>query len=208
MAKPAITARNATERRDILPSVFDVLSRDHLEVKRMMADLETGPTTAAGADVGQLVLRKKLVEKLIIEESRHEAVEEIYFWPAVRDHLPGGEALADTAIAQEQDSKKVLDLLDRLGAGQPEFEGLLARFITAAREHIAFEEASVWPGLARVLSVQQAADLGQQLEEAKATAPIRPHPGVPAHPGLLKGAGPVAAVADWVRDAVSGRGQD
>ena len=189
-----------------MPSVFDVLGRDHLEVKRMMDDLETGPTTAAGADVSQLVLRKELVDKLIIEVSRHEAVEEMYFWPAVRRYLPGGEAMAEKAVAQEQDAKKTLDLLDRLGAGVPEFEELLARFIGAAREHIAFEEGIVWPGLAQVLSAQQGAGLGQQLEEAKATAPTRPHPGVPASPGLLKGAGPLAAAADKVRDIISGRG--
>jgi hypothetical protein len=31
-----------------------------------------------------------MVEQLIIEESRPEALEEMYFWPIVRDRLPGG----------------------------------------------------------------------------------------------------------------------
>jgi hypothetical protein len=38
-------------------------------------------------------------------------------------------------------------------------------------------------------------------------APTRPHPNVPAQPGVLKTAGPVAAAADKIRDSVTGRGR-
>jgi hypothetical protein len=189
-------------------SVFDVLSKDHQQIKRMLAELETGPTAATGADVGQLTARKKMVEELIIEESKHEVVEEVYFWPAVRERHPSGDELADTAIGQEQEGKEVLDMLDKLAPGLPEFEDVLARFIKAGREHLFFEETSVWPGLAGALSAQEAADLGQKLEQGKSTAPTRPHPATPAHPGVLKGVGPAVAAADRLRDAVSGRGQD
>jgi hypothetical protein len=72
---------------------------------------------------------------------RHEALEEMYFWPAVRDHLPDGDALADQATGQEQEAKQVLARLDKLGAGDAEFEELLGTFIGAAREHIAFAVA-------------------------------------------------------------------
>ncbi len=132
-----------------MPTVFEVLSRDHEEVKQMLSEFEKGPTAADGASPDQLALRKKMAETLVIEESKHEAVEEMYFWPAVRDRLPDGGRLADEATGQEQQAKQVLDRLDRTGADDPEFEKLLGRFITAGREHIAFEEARVWPGLGR-----------------------------------------------------------
>lgn len=32
-----------------MPDVFEVLGQDHLEVKRMLAELEKGPTAATGA---------------------------------------------------------------------------------------------------------------------------------------------------------------
>ena len=151
-------------------SVFDVLSKDHQQVKRMLAELETGPTAATGADVRQLTARKKMVEELIIEESKHEAVEEMYFWPAVRERHPSGDELADMAFGQEQEDKKVLDMLGKFDPGLPEFEDVLARFIKTVRAHIFFEETSVWPGLADVLSAQEAADLGQKLEQGKSAA--------------------------------------
>lgn len=193
-----------------MPDVFYVLSEDHEEVKRMLAELETRPSVlpATSTNAHQFTLRKKAVEQLIIEVSKHEAVEEMYFWPAVREHHPAGDELADKAIGQEQEGKKVLDLLDELDAGQPEFEDVLATFIEAGREHISFEETVVWPGLAAVLSQQEAADLGQKLEEGKKNAPTRPHPGALAHSGVLKSAGPVIAAADRLRDSASGRGQD
>src|SRR5881227_974860 len=130
-----------------MTDVFTVLGHDHQEVKRMLAELEKGPTVATGASKDQLALRKRMTEELIIEESKHEALEEMFFWPAVREHLADGDRLADTATQQEQEAKQVLARLDRLEPHETEFEPLLSLFITAAREHIAFEETQVWPGM-------------------------------------------------------------
>ena len=191
-----------------MPDVFDVLSLDHHEVKRMLSELEAGPTKATGATDNDLLLRKKMVEQLIIEESKHEAVEEMYFWPAVRDKVPAGDALADTATQQEQEGKQVLNDLDKLDASDPEFERLVTKFIADGREHIGYEETKVWPGLRAVLTADESSELGDKLAEAKKTAPTRPHPNTPPSPGMLKAAGQVAAAADRARDAATGRGQD
>jgi len=191
-----------------VPSAFDVLARDHEEVKRMLTELELGPTAASGANADQRALRKKMVQRLVIEESKHEAVEEMYFWPMVRQHLINGDALADTALGQEQEGKEVLAKLDKLDAGTPEFEKLLANFIRAGREHIDYEESHVWPPLRRTLTQEQANELGGKLEAGKKTAPTRPHPHVPASPGALKSTGPAAAATDKARDAMTNRGTD
>ncbi|HET9081039.1 MAG TPA: hemerythrin domain-containing protein [Trebonia sp.] len=189
-----------------MADVFTVLSQDHEEVKRMLAELEKGPSRATGASEDQLALRKKMTEQLIIEESKHEALEEMYFWPVVRDHLPDGDTLADQATGQEQEAKQVLAKLDKLDASDAEFEKLLGTFTGAAREHIQFEETVVWPGLRTALNTERAAELGTQIAEGKKTAPTRPHPHTPPSPGALKTAGPIAAAADRARDAVTGRG--
>jgi hemerythrin-like domain-containing protein len=191
-----------------MTNAFEVLARDHAEVKQMLTQLELGAIRQGTASPEQLAQRKKLAEQLVIEESRHEAVEEMYFWPAVRDHLPTGDELADTAIGQEGEGKEILDKVDKLNAGTPKFEKLLADFIRAGREHIDYEENNVWPGLRIALTAQQAEELGSKLEAGKKTAPTRPHPHIPASPGVLKTAGPVAAAADKARDAITHRGTD
>jgi hypothetical protein len=190
-----------------MPNVFEVLANDHQQVKQMLTKFKTGPGVAAGATENELVLRKKMAEKLIIEESKHEAVEEMYFWPAVRERLPDGDQLADKATGQEQEAKEVLAKLDKLDAGNPDFDELLITFTEAAGEHIAFEETQVWPSLRSVLTEAEAVELGDKIAEAKKTAPTRPHPHTPPNPGVLKAAGPAAAAMDRTRDAATGRGQ-
>jgi hemerythrin-like domain-containing protein len=190
-----------------MPTAFEVLTRDHEEVKRMLSELELGPTAASGADSDQLALRKKMVQQLVVEESKHEAVEEMYFWPVVREYLADGDDLANQAVDQEQEAKQVLHQLDKLAPEDKEFEDLLAEFISAGRAHIAFEEAQVWPGLRAALGAEQSEDLGRKLVQAKETAPTRPHPKTPGTPGALKTAGPAVAAADRIRDAATGRNE-
>ena len=190
-----------------MPNVFDVLRKDHEEVLRALAELESGPS-GVSAGVDQRMAREKLVEQLIIEESKHEAVEEEYFWPAVRDRVPGGDDLADHAVEQEQAAKYVLNDLIGVKADDPKFEELLGTFIVDGREHIGYEENNVWPELKKVLSADEADELGTKLEEGKKLAPTRPHPHTPPKPGVLKTAGPAVAAADKARDAVTGRDKD
>jgi len=65
----------------------------------------------------------------------------------------------------------------------------------------------VWPALRAALTETQSLELGEKLEQAKKTAPTRPHPHTPASPSVLKAAGPAAAAADRARDAATGRGR-
>ncbi|HEX3752372.1 MAG TPA: hemerythrin domain-containing protein [Streptosporangiaceae bacterium] len=189
-----------------MPDVYTVLGQDHAEVKQMLAELENGPTRMGGASTAQLEDRKKLVQQLVIAESKHEAVEEEFFWPVVRD-LSGGAELAVHGTSQEQAAKVELARLDKLDPADDEFELLVGGIVKAGRAHIAFEEEKVWPLLRDKLNSSGAENLGMQLLRAKDTAPTRPHPEVPPRPGVLKATGPAAAAADRLRDKITGRGK-
>jgi hemerythrin-like domain-containing protein len=189
-----------------MTDAFEFLAHDHDEVKSMLVRLEVAAVRQGAATADQVAQRKKLAEQLIIEESRHEAIEEMLFWPVVRERLANGGVLADTAIGQEEEGKQMLDKLDKLDAGTPEFEKLLVDFTRSGREHINYEETLVWPALRIALTKEQADELGSKLAAAKKTAPTRPHPRIPASPGAHKTAGPFAAAADKVRDTFTHRG--
>jgi hemerythrin-like domain-containing protein len=195
--------RSIIKRRSVVANVFEVLAADHQEVKYILSQLET--ETASGARLTGNS-REKLVERLIIEESKHEAVEEMHFWPAVRDRLSGGNELADHAIKQEDEGKLVLDQLMNADPSDPVFGQLIDTFIRAAREHISYEEEQVWPKLQAVLNSNEQDELGQNLEESKNTAPTRPHPHAPSSAGAQKAAGPVAGLVDRARDTLGDRG--
>ena len=83
-----------------MPDVFAVLGQDHAEVKQMLDELENGPTRMSGASTAQLHDRKQLAEALVIAESKHEAVEEEFFWPVVRDLSGDGAELARQGTRQ------------------------------------------------------------------------------------------------------------
>lgn len=182
-----------------MPNVFEVLREDHEEVKAMLVRLEAGPTVTLGATAEQIAQRRHLVDEVIIEESTHEAVEQQYFWPLVHALGPAGDRIADEALEQETQGELMLNELEKLEADDERFEAVLATFISAARAHIAFEEAHAWPLLAAALTVEQADELGDKITRAKKTAPTRPH--------TQKTAGPMTGVADRFRDAVTGRGR-
>ena len=190
-----------------MPDVFQVLKQDHDEVKAMLAQLEEGPRASAGATEEQLAFRKRSVDEVIIEESKHEAAEQQYFWPAVKRLGADGVRVAELGLEQEAEAETVLANLDKLQPGDEAFEERFGAFASAARAHIAYEEAHAWPLLRAAISADEAQQLGEQIARAKKLAPTRPHPYVPPQPGAAKTAGSVAGVADRLRDAVSGRGK-
>jgi hemerythrin-like domain-containing protein len=188
-----------------MTDVFEVLGGDHAETKRMLDALESSPGNATGANGAVVAARKAVAERLVMDSSGHEAAEEQHFWPIVRARLPDGNALADQAIEQESQAKRVLNELAKLGGPEPEFDALIDTFIPACRAHIEFEETRVWPGLGKVLSREESRELGEKIVKAKKRGPTRPHPRTPPTPAVLATVGPAVAVLDKLRDALAGR---
>ena len=112
------------------------LRQDHKSVLGLLEVLDGAPS-GSGSHVSGL---DSMVTNLVIAESQHEAIEEQWFWPAVRRALDDGDALADKAIQQEQEGKKLLQQLKDSKPGQPEYQQALQAFVAAGREHIDFEQ--------------------------------------------------------------------
>jgi hemerythrin-like domain-containing protein len=154
-----------------MEDVFDVLAEDHEEIRQVLAELEKGPIAATGATEDQLMLRQIMTEELIIEQSKHEEIELTCLWPAVREHVPGGDRLADRAICAELEIVTLLAELDKLDVSQPHFERVLTRFTEACREHFDFEEQQLWPRLRAAVPSRAAADLGRKVLLARLAVP-------------------------------------
>ena len=178
------------------------LRADHESVLGMLEALD-GALEGNVAQGGDL---DTMVTNLIIAESQHEAIEEQWLWPAVRNALDDGDELADHGTAQEQAGKVLLQRLEDGTPGDPDYHDALQKFVAAGREHIAYEQDVVWPRLAAVLSEAELDKLGERLETAKKVAPTRPHPATPPVGMVQKTMGLGVAVADHIRDAVTGRG--
>lgn len=180
------------------------LRADHESVLGMIESLERG----RGTGETEVRNREHLATSLVIAASQHEAVEEQYFWPAVRKSLPEGDELADHGLEQEESGKQLLQRIEDSEAGSPEFEQALTDFLVAMREHIDYEQNEVWPRFAAVEPAEDMADLGDRMAAAKKKAPTRPHPNIPSGPGAQKTAGLAAAATDKLRDMAGGRKSD
>jgi hemerythrin-like domain-containing protein len=178
------------------------LRQDHKSVLGMLEVLVDAPTGTGSTGLATMVTN------LVIAESQHEAIEEQFFWPAVRDALDDGDALADKAIQQEQAGKQLLQRLEDGQPGEPDYHEALQLFVAAGREHIAYEQDVVWPLFEAAVNHEQLERLGEKLETAKKLAPTRPHPDTPPNPAVLKTMGMATAAVDHVRDAVTGRAAD
>jgi len=175
------------------------LRQDHKSVLGMLEVLDGAPS-GSGADLSGL---DTMVTNLIIAESQHEAIEEQIFWPAVREAI--GDGLADQAIAQEQEGKKLLQRLEDGKPGDPDYHQALQEFVKAGREHIRYEQDVVWPAFETAVALEEREKIGAKLEAAKKIAPTRPHPDTPPNPTVQKTMGTAAAMADHMRDAATGR---
>lgn len=177
------------------------LRADHESVLGMIESLERG----RGTSETEVRNREQLATSLVIAASQHEAVEEQFFWPAVRKTLPEGDELADHGLDQEEAGKQLLQQIEDSEAGSPEFEQALTDFLVAMREHIDYEQNQVWPRFAAVEPPEDMADLGERMAAAKKNAPTRPHPNTPSGPGAQKIARQAAAATDKLRDMATGR---
>ena len=185
-----------------MADVFTVLAKDHQEVKNMLAELAKGPTRATGTSENQLALRKKMTQELIIEESKHEALEEMYFWPAVREHLTAATPWPTRRPGKSRKRKQVLADLGKALRQRGGF-GKRSPSYVAARQHIEFEETRVWPGLRAALTRRRRPNSAPKSRTARGARPpgrIRTRPPRPAH---SRRPGPWRR-DDKVRDTITG----
>ncbi|WNG79537.1 hemerythrin domain-containing protein [Mycobacterium sp. ITM-2016-00316] len=180
------------------------LRQDHKSVLGMLEVLDGAPEGNGAAASGL----RTMVTNLVIAESQHEAIEEQYFWPAVRDALEEGDELADKAVEQEQAGKQLLQQLEDSEPGEPEYQEALKQFVKLGRDHIAFEQDIVWPRFQAAVAEEELVKLGEKLERAKKVAPTRPHPDTPPNSTVLKTMGMATATMDHIRDAATGRAAD
>ena len=162
-------------------NIFELIKRDHEEIDGLLVRLRRPPGTADFDQAG----RQYLVDRLVAVASRHEAAEELVFWPAVRGHLAGGSDLADEALQAERDAKAVLDLL-RVVDSESEIVDTCAELHAVLRAHAFFEEETVFPQLHHHTTRMWAALAGIRFRIARRGGPTRPHPNGPDQPaGLL-----------------------
>jgi hemerythrin superfamily protein len=175
--------------------VVDILTTDHHEVLDLLGQIP-------GADPAQ---RRDMVETVIAELMRHSVAEEMYVYPAMKEHLPDGESSVQHDVEEHQELVEVMKQLEDIDSADPRFLATLSRLETVLRDHVSDEESDQFPMLRTHLTREQLVEIGKKVELAKKAAPTRPHPSAPHSELFHKTLGPGVGLVDRLRDKLTGR---
>lgn len=181
----------STDDRDVV----DILTTDHHEVLALI-----GQTPTAAADQ-----RRDLADTITAELMRHAVAEEMFVYPAMRDHLPDGERRVQEDIDEHQQLVEAMKELEGIDAADPRFLETLARLEQVMRDHVRDEEGEQFPLLRAHLTREQLVEMGTKVQAAMKAAPTRPHPNAPHSELFHKTLGAGVGLVDRLRDKLTGR---
>jgi hemerythrin superfamily protein len=168
----------------------ELLIRQHEEIRRLFQEVDEKKGDH----------RADAFERLCRFLAVHETAEEEVVHPVARRSLDNGDKVIDARLAEENESKEMLQTLEEMGTSARGFEALFGELRRAVLEHAEHEEHEEFPEL-RTRSAKELRVMSAAIKAAEAFAPTHPHPGVEtAAENLL--VGPFAAVADRTKDVV------
>jgi hemerythrin superfamily protein len=180
-------------------NVVDELVTDHREVEEIFGRIETLPSGDKD--------RKVYADQATMELVRHSVAEEAYLYPAVREHVANGDALADKELEDHAKAEQIMKDLEGCDADDPEFDRLIGMLMNEIRSHLVDEEQNLFPRLRQACPASTLDELGDKVRQAKKLAPTRPHLAAPDKPPANKLLAPGAGLVDRLRDALTGRGK-
>ena len=176
--------------------VIDVLTTDHREATELIEQILLSSSPAE---------RRDLADSLISELVRHSVAEEMYVYPAMRDHLPNGAEAVEHDTNEHKELERTMKELEAADPAEPRFLELVNEVRRILADHVEDEETEQFPKLRQHLSEEQLVDMKKAVEAAKKIAPTRPHPAAPNAELFHKMVGPGVGLVDRLRDKLTGR---
>src|SRR5829696_6220120 len=115
--------------------VVDILTADHHEVLALVGQIPT-------ADPEE---RRDMTDTVIAELVRHAVAEEMYVYPAMREHLPDGEQAVKHDIEEHKQLEETMKQLEAADAAEPRFDSLVREMTEQLRHHVHDEETEQFP---------------------------------------------------------------
>jgi hemerythrin-like domain-containing protein len=192
------TTKQASARKPLRKrpgtDAITILKQDHREVEQVFKRFEKAGSRAHRA-------KRQIVDSITEMLSRHAAIEELVFYPAVRREVSGSAPDVLEALEEHHIVKFLLRELEDVDPRDERFDAKVTVMIENVRHHVKEEENELFPEVRKAITRQRLLQLGDELRAAKPKAPTRPHPGAPDEPPgnvLLSGA---VAVVDRARTA-------
>jgi hemerythrin-like domain-containing protein len=170
-----------------------LLKQDHREVEQLFKRFEKAGDNAH-------VAKGQIVASIIEALSRHAAIEEMVFYPAVRRDVPKQDSAVLEALEEHHVVKWLLSELEALDPAAERFDAKATVLIENVRHHVKEEEGELFPKVRDRIERRRLVELGDELRAAKRRAPTHPHPRTPDEPPGNVLVGSAVAVMDKARD--------
>ncbi len=141
---------------------MDILTTDHREVTDLLLQIRTATDAAT---------RRDLADTMISELVRHAVAEEMYVYPAMKQHLPDGEASVEHDIAEHKELEQTMKELEAVEPSDPRFDSLLAELETTLADHVADEESDQFPKLRASIPQEELVQLGGEGADGQEAGP-------------------------------------
>jgi hemerythrin superfamily protein len=145
----------------------DLLEDDHKTVEDLFGRYEEAGDEAYKE-------KRQVVDRVIKELSVHATIEEDIFYPATRKARGETEQMVAEAYQEHTKVKQTLAELETMDAEDPRFDQTVRGLIADVRHHVEEEEGEMFPQVQQALSKEELESLGEQMKEAKKTAPQKP----------------------------------
>jgi hemerythrin superfamily protein len=171
------------------PDAVDLIIEQHEQIRERFAafqELSDRPSQR----------KEDAVRDIITLLSRHAAMEEELFYPAVQDEIPELAEHVEEDLEEHRLVELVLMQLDRMRPKDDTYDAKVRVVIKNVTEHMEEEEADVLPSIRGAIDEERRRELGHAMVAAWETAPTRPHPLTPKHPLVKFIVEPAAAAVD------------
>jgi len=172
-------------------NIIDLLLRQHVEIRRLFTEVDSAP----------LDQRSEAFDRLRRFIAVHETAEEEIVHPVARRKGDARSTIVDVRLQEENEAKKVLAELERLGPDSSEFPELFSNLRRSVLAHAEHDELEEFPSLRESLDDTRSKGMAAAVKAAEAMAPTHPHAGVESAPANIL-VGPFASMMDRTRDVL------
>ncbi|UZF44405.1 hemerythrin domain-containing protein [Rhodococcus rhodochrous] len=190
------STEGSADSHDTAQDVVTILTEDHREMLELLGRAETT------LDAEE---RRDLTDSVIAEVMRHSVAEEMFVYPEMEKHLPGGTEAVEHDKKEHDEIVQVMKQLEGADASSAEFTTLVKKLQELLKHHADDEEPDQFPALRAHLGHDTLVEVGTKVQAAKKLAPTWPHPSAPHSELFHKTVGPGVGMVDRLRDALTGR---
>jgi len=147
--------------------------------------------------------KRRLVNEIIRQLSIHTVIEERFLYPLCREVIlenREGCKLAEHGLKEHRELKELLDKLLSLDEHTEAFDSTVKEVMKDCLHHHKDEEGDIFPQLKKYASFERLITFGNDLAEAKKTAPTHPHPHAPDEPPFNTIVAPILHAVDKILD--------